>query len=626
MSNLRRILNLFLLGIVVLSLVFPGGPLAAEEKNKDQEQEKPTTIPYTEEVEVVGNVPKINTIQSVSVFKLTEMEDFNFPSLKSVLNLTPGLLSLSNGAFGQSSSTYIRGSKTSQVLYIVDGIKLRDGASLSGVDLSVVSPQIIDKVEVVRGPLSSIYGSQAMGGVISLNTFAREGAEFNVSYGSHDSYAGGFNGALKEGKFSLGLAVNTQRYSEDVNNDVFKNTGLAAKVNFKDGPFDGGLRFFGNFTNSGIPFTDFTLTPKREYSQRYMVAALPFTYTFKNQSKINVKLVYTDSKYDFEDPGDLWNPYFMSHYKNSEAEVIYSTRLMEKLSLDAGVDYAAQTILSENNYGAVLGDEKANYFSSYVNTGWNQGALQLSASLRFDKYKDIDGNISPQVGISYLIANKFKLRAAYANSFVAPNITQQVNPWGLSNFSLEPEKADTFEVGAEYYSHKLVLSATYFNTRYKDMINWVTVDYTTFTGQYQNIDNVDTHGVELAATVKPVNRLTLAAAYTYLHTEDTATGEPLLRRPKHTLSGYLAYAHKRFSLTIDMIYVGKRPDVDYSSWPSDTESPSFNTYNVSLVVPVFSSLSIFGKVSNVFDKEYQEFFNYPAPGRRFELGLKYRVK
>lgn len=627
MSKLRRFLHVCLFGTVVLSMVFPGRLAAAEEKNKENEQEEPAIINYTEEVEVVGNVPKINTIQSVTVFKIDDMAAFNFEGLKSVLNLTPGVLSLSTGKFGQSSSTYIRGSKSSQVLYIVDGIKLRDGANLNGVDLSVLSPTIIDKVEVVRGPLSSIYGSEAMGGVISMNTFSREGAEFIASYGSHDSYMGGFSGSTSLKDWVLGFSINTQRYSDNVVNDVFKNTGLTAKLNYKKNALDGGLRFFGSFTDSGIPFDDFGgFTPSRKYTQKYMIAALPLNYTINNQSKINLNLSYTDSKYEFEDIEDIWSPYFMSRFKNIEAELIYSTLVMKNINLDAGLDYSDQTIISKNDLGSVLDDEKANYFSSFVNAGWNKGPVQISASVRYDKYKNIDGNLSPQVGMSYLIANSLKLRAAYARSFVAPFISQLVNPWGLPNFDLKPEKAESFEFGAEYYSERLTLSATYFNTRYKDMIDWVTVDWVTYQGQYQNIDNVDTYGVELAATTKPFRPLTVSAAYTWLHSEDKATGNPLVRKPKHTFSGYLSYVHKRFSLTVDMVYVGKRPDLDFTAWPVDVENPAFNTYNVSLVVPVIKGLSVFGKITNAFDKEYQEFFNYPAPGRRFELGLKFRVR
>ncbi|MCP4158262.1 MAG: TonB-dependent receptor, partial [bacterium] len=170
-------------------------------------EDSETAPMFTEEVEVVGNVPVSKAIQSVCIYKAEEIEKYNFESLKSVLKLTPGLLTLSNGRFGQSSSTTIRGSRSTQVLYIVDGIKSRDKAGIGGVNLSVLSPNVIDKVEVVRGPLSNIYGSDAMGGVISMNTFAGDGANFLASLGSPGSYTGNFAGGLNFRDVTLGVSV-----------------------------------------------------------------------------------------------------------------------------------------------------------------------------------------------------------------------------------------------------------------------------------------------------------------------------------------------------------------------------------------------------------------------------------
>lgn len=619
----------FVLSVVIILFLFTGSGAAGFASNTaeaDGDSKKETGSMFTEEVEVVGNVPVVKTIQSVSIFKKEEFAKFNFESLKSVLKLTPGLLTLSTGQFGQSSSTYIRGSKTTQVLYVVDGIKLRDGGNIGGVSLAVLSPNLLEKVEVVRGPLSSIYGSDAMGGVISMSTSSREGARFLASLGSHGSYTGGFSGvtALKNG-ITLGVSVNNQRFSDNVENDVFKNTGLTAKAGYKGKNLEIGLRYFGSFTDSGIPFNYGAATPERGYKQDYSILALPLVYRFNDNHSVDVKLAYTNSKYTFNDPQDTWSPYYKNTFDNYEVEAVYAGRVMDKLDVRAGFDYADQTIMAEDSFWTILDDKKMNYFSTFASAGLGLGKLQVSASLRYDKYKDVDANISPQVGFSYLIDNKLKLRAAYSHSFLAPMVSQLVNPWGSSNFGLKPEKGKSFEVGLEYYSSKATFSAAYFNTRYKDMIDWVTVDWNTYEGQYQNFNDVDTYGVELAATLQPVDAFTLAGAYTYLYTEDKATGEPLLRKPKHTFSGYAAYVHKRFTLSVSMVYVGKRPDYDYSIWPSDVENPSFNSYDFSLMVPVLKGLTVFGRMTNAFDREYQEFVGYPAPGRRFEVGLKYKI-
>ena len=609
--------------VVFAAFSFPFS-LFPEEK-KDQ-KEKPEESMFTEVVEVVGNVPVAKTIESVSIFKNEDIETLNFESLKSVLQLTPGLLTLSAGQFGQASSTYIRGSKTTQVLYIVDGVKLRDGSNIGGISLAVLSPNLIDKVEVVRGPLSHIYGSDAMGGVVSMSTDSKEGANFMASMGSHGSYLGNFSGTAKINEFTLGLSVNTQRYSDNVVNDIFKNTGLSARLNFKKERFDAGLRIFGNLTDSGIPFNDGIPSPTRHYKQNYYIFALPLVFTLSQTAKMDVKLAYTDSTYIFKDPNDLWGlPYYKNKFANYEAEMTYNGRFFEKLDVWAGLDYSNQGILNENNFGKTLDNVKMNYFSTFVSTALNLDALQFSTSIRYDKYKDVIANLSPHIGVSYLIANRFKLRASYAQSFLAPMVSQMVNPWGTPNYDLKPEKGKSFEVGGEFYAEKVVLSATYFSTRYRDMIDWVTIDWTTYMGQYRNIANVDTYGLELTTTFRPAYCFTVSGSYTYLHTEDKATGEPLIRKPKHTFSGFLTYAHKWFTVSASIIYVGKRQDYDYKIW-TYAVAPPFNTFDFSLVIPITGDFSVFGKLTNAFDKKYEEFIGYPAPGRRFELGIKYRIK
>ncbi|HLP47239.1 MAG TPA: TonB-dependent receptor, partial [Candidatus Kapabacteria bacterium] len=484
----KKMFLILFAAIVLVAFSFPLSLLS--EENQDRKEKKEESM-FTEVVEVVGNVPVVKTIESVSIFKSEDIETLNFESLKSVLQLTPGLLTLSAGQFGQASSTYIRGSKNTQVLYIVDGVKLRDGANIGGISLAVLSPNLIDRVEVVRGPLSHIYGSDAMGGVVSMNTDSKEGANFMASMGSHGSYLGNFSGTAKLKDLTMGLSVNTQRYSDNVINDVFKNTGLSARLNFKKEKIDAGLRVFGNITDSGIPFNDGVPSPTRHYKQDYYILAVPLVFTLSAASKMDVKLAYTNSSYVFKDPNDLWGaPYYKNKFANYEAEATYNGRFFEKLDIRAGLDYSDQGILNENDYGKTLDNVKMNYFSSFVSTALNLDALQISTSIRYDKYKDVIANLSPHVGVSYLIANKFKLRASYAQSFLAPMVSQMVNPWGIPNFDLKPEKGKSFEVGGEFYAEKVVLSATYFSTKYRDMIDWVTIDWETYRGQYRNIANV----------------------------------------------------------------------------------------------------------------------------------------
>ena len=288
------------------------------------------------------------------------------------------------------------------------------------------------------------------------------------------------------------------------------------------------------------------------------------------------------------------------------------------------MDYSSQKIFTENNYGITIDNVRSDYFSSYMLLNYELGDLYLTGSVRYDKYKDVDSNISPQIGFSYLLSEKLKIRGSYSKSFKAPLPVHQINPWGASNFNLKPESGKSFEIGLDLFSKRLAAGITYFSTEYSNLIDWVTIDFTTWTGQYQNISSADIKGVELEFSYSPLKNLILNLSHTYLDSENQNTGKPLPRRPENTTAFSFIYTGKIFSLAGQFRYVGSRIDFDYSSFPPQIENPSFNTYDITTTFPLNRSISLFFKMTNLFDTEYQEFFGYISPGRRLEAGITYK--
>ena len=158
------------------------------------------------------------------------------------------------------------------------------------------------------------------------------------------------------------------------------------------------------------------------------------------------------------------------------------------------------------------------------------------------------------------------------------------------------------------------------------MIDWVTVDFTTYAGQYQNKASVKIKGYELMAIFTPSSQFSIQASYTNLDTEDLTTGDELKRRPRHSFSGLISYSHKLFTTSIQMVYVGKRIESFPRAWADGLNSPSFNTFNFNIMVPVSGDLSLTGKLSNALNTEYAEIYGYQSPKRRFELGFKFKVQ
>jgi len=579
----------------------------------------------TEVIEVIGNVSQTRSVQSVSVISKERIEKLRAVNLKSAISSVPGVLTLSSGKFGQTASTYIRGSNTTQILYIVDGIKIRDISNIGGVSLATISPFLVNKIEIVRGPLSNIYGSDAMGGVVNIDTGLEDGLKFESSLGSFGSYQGNMSWSKKTGDIYLSLGSANQFYTDNVLNDEFKNNGIKTGIEYRRSMnFSAGIKFFANITDAGIPINFQVSTPERKYKQFNYIAAVPIKFKLGDNSDLKVNLSYNRNKYEFSDTEDIWTPYYKNISDNKEIDIKLRSEIFKNFSINSGIDFASQNIFTEDTSGITIDNFKSNYLSSFVLMNYQSGDFFFTGSLRYDKYKDVKSNISPQIGISYLLNESVKFKGSYSESFKAPLPIHQINPWGISNFSLEPEKGKSYEAGMELFLSNLTAEVTYFSTEYSNLIDWAIIDFSTWAGQYQNISRADIRGVEFEVSYSPVKSFNIVYSHTYLNTKNIETGSPLPRRPENTSSLLLFYTGKSFSLSGNIRYVGRRSDFDFTAYPSDIENPPFNTYDLTGIVPLADSISLFIKMTNLMDREYQEFYGYPSPGRRIEAGITYK--
>jgi vitamin B12 transporter len=605
-------LGWFLLGF----LLFPS---AAEKKKQSAaaEEESETTM-LVEEVEVVGQVELNKAIQSITLYSEKDIRRFSSDGLKSFLNQCPGFLVLNGGHFGQMAYTYARGASVNQTLVLIDGFKITDPSSSIGLNTTFFSPYLIEKAEIVRGPLSNIYGSNAMGGVINLKTREKEGIELTAFAGSHGTYEGNLYLSKKADNFKFILNGNLLRYSDGVENDEFSNRGITLKAGFQNDLIQTTFMFLGNFSDSGIPLNLGIPTPNREYSQDNLIFALPFTYKFSESARLNIKLSHNRNQYDFNDPDDTWTSHYLNKSVISEGQISLDSLLWKHLRVNTGIDYADQKITNQDQIGIMLDEEKTHYMSAFLNTMLDLKKLFLSASIRYDKYQDLDRQLSPQFGFSYLISDTFKVRGSYSRSFRAPTLPELLNPmWG--NPDLKPEKGSSLEFGLDIYTQPVTINLVYFDSKYENLIGYSPVTWT-----YANLNQADISGIELSASLILIDGIRLWASYTYLHTYDVQNEQELLRRPKHSVSAMISYQHRTFTISGEMIYVGKRLDYDELLWET-AESPAFNTFNFKLSIPLNEKLSLIGKATNAFNHEYQEVLGYPAPGSRFILGIKYKI-
>jgi vitamin B12 transporter len=599
-----RVILLFLLAFVLFPLLF------SEEK-----KEKPL---IEVKIEVIGKVPLYRALQSISVFDEDHIKNFSPDGLKGLLNQSPGMLVLNAGNPAQFSYSFARGASVNQMLYLVDGIKLYDPSSSLAGNLSFLSPQLIEKVEIVRGPLSNLYGSSAMGGVVNVITRKKEGLILSLSAGSHGTLESSIQFGERFSDFFVFLNGDFLNYDDGLKNDHFERRGFSFASGYEKNNFDLGVSFFGTLIDAGIPQYLGMPTLDRKYKQSNFLISMPVNWRIGDKSSFNFKGSLHWNAYDFSDPNDVWNSYFSNNSLILELQAKYSLRFWEKINLIAGLDLSRQKIENANNYEKIFSGLKADVFSFFVDLHADLNKFLLAGSLRYDKYDDLAGVYSPQFGVSFNLNSFLKLRTSFSRSFRVPTLPERLNPyWG--NPVLLPETGKSYEIGADLFMNGLVLGFTYFDSTYTNLIG-----FSPLTAKFANINKAEIKGLEIAGNWEIAKGLNLLTAYTYLHTQDVQYDRALLRRPRNSLSTALHFKSSWFSLSAEMIYVGKRLDYDELLW-SVSENAQFNHFDFLLSVPLQKKVSIFCRVNNALNSHFEEVLGYPAPLRRILLGIKYQV-
>jgi vitamin B12 transporter len=570
-----------------------------------------------EKVEVIGKVPFNRAMQSVSLLDRERIRELAPDGLKGILNQSPGLLVLNAGNPAQFSYSFARGAAVNQMLYLVDGVKLHDPSSSLAGNFSFLAPPLIEKVEVVRGPLSNLYGSSAMGGVVNIVTRRREGLGFSLSGGSCGTLEGDVHFGKRLGDLSLFVSGELLDFDERQLNDRFARRGFSIHSEYRKDRLSFGASFFGSLLEAGIPWNLGQATPERRYGQDNLLVAFPLSLRLAGSGILEITGSLHWNRYDFSDPGDPWNSAYGNHSFLAELQARYATRLRPDLNLVAGVDLSRQRIGNDNNGEVLLAAAAVNVAALYADLQADLGRLLLAASLRFDKHGDRRGVFSPQAGVSFNALPFLKLRASYSGSFRAPALPEMLNPyWG--NAGLLPETGRSLEAGADLFFPALSCGFSVFASHYENLIG-----FSPLTSRFANISAARISGVEASCDWSISRSTGWRAAYTFLHTQDLQYGRELLRRPRHVLATSLHYRRRGFAAAAEVTYVGRRLDYDELLW-AVAESKAFDHLALNAAIPLGERIVFSCRVTNALNARFEEVMGYPAPLRRVMLGIAYR--
>lgn len=619
------------------------------------------------EIVVVANrapEPLSKIGNSVTVLTEAAIKESQQTVVSDLLAQTPGLNVARDGGVGQLTSVFIRGADSDETVVVIDGVQMNDPSAPGGeFNFANLLTSDISRIEILRGAQSTLYGSQAMGGVINIVTgepAGTFGGGVNAEGGSHNTGYTTANVGGKDDALMWRLSGNwygtsgIPAFDEKLGGmrlDASQIGGGSGQLRYDITPdlqFD--LR--GYYTQARTDFDGYD-TPTgnfgddNEYDKNSQVlgyAGLTLRSpdrTFTNR----VAFQYTDTEtrnFDPNAPANYGSPSIETFYgigRNEREEYQGTWTITPRIQAVFGAQHERSTIDTYSGEFQPAPPPVQNYAT--IDSGYAQlqaevlTGLTLTAGERYDRHDVYGGHSTGALAAAWVLNDGSTiLRSSFSQGFKAPSLYQLYSSYG--NLALRPEAAESWDAGVEQraWDGRLGLSATYFQRYSRDLIEFF--DCTTPNplcltepfGYYANIARAAAHGVELQGVVKPNSQLTLAANYTLTDTEDKSPGSPtygqeLIRRPKNAANASATYRWSSpLSATVAARYSGPSFDDDAATANGEIELGGYVLIDLKIAYTLWDHLELYGRVDNAGGRHYETVYQYGTYGRSGYAGVR----
>lgn len=589
------------------------------------------TAPPTASAEIVVTASAIperadETPATATVVTREEIEAREARDVADVLREVPGVTVNRTGSQGKATSLFIRGGSSKQALVLWNGIEVNYPYH-SGYNFGQLSTAGVEKIEIVRGPFSALYGSEAVSGVVNVLTERQKGGgTVDLSLGERGLFNGAISGGATFSNWNVHAAAERRQDEGFSPNDDFKGNSLIGGATFQATPqLSLGLLARRSVYDLGIPFnanaegTAFVPSPSRREEGVETQLAVPIQF---DSGRISYELRLSESRRDelFDDPQGTFGPEHTineSSVRAARGTIRSATRVG---TITVGGEYEEALVDHESAFALIDSRDRtshAAFIEDRVSIPAGAASFEVAAGLRLDDFDTFGSQLSPRVAVAW-VRSGHKLRAAYGEGFRAPGIGELYTPF-YGNPDLEAEQSRTIEAGYErwFADGNGSASVTLFDSQYDDLI------FFSSAFRYENISAASARGIELAAR-RRFAAVSTAASYTWLDAEDETTGAELIRRPRHAGSVSLGYDAGAASALLLVTHTGSRPDVTEILPYGVVRNAAYTTADVVLHYER-GGLRPFLKIENVTGERYEEAFGYPSPGRRAIVGIRYGI-
>ena len=581
--------------------------------------------------------PIEQTGASVSVVPEEAMRVQEYRAVEEVLRTIPGVQVQTSGSPGKLSTIRIRGANPTQVQVLIDGVRVKSLTS-GDFDFADLTLDDIERIEVLRGPQSTLYGADAIGGVVNVITKRGKGPPsgfVDLEAGNYETFRerAGVSGSTGPWNYSLG--VSRLDFGGQFDNDDHQLTSVNARLGYAL-PNNGEVSLTGRFQDghTGVPFAtvfpDFD--PNRDQDQQLWLLSLewrqPWTSIWEHKARVSA----VDQTLTFTDRPDPVHPFgFTSDISSTrfEAEWYHFIKPVPWNTITVGAEY-------RNEVGEVKGSYKET-IDSWALVLQDQltlfDSLYLTGGIRYDGNSTFEDKATARVAASYVIkATDTRLKASWGQGFRAPTFNELFFPAfppcaPFGNPDLKTEESTAWDAGVEQnlWDRRVRLAATYFRNDYKNLIQSTLTDPVNFCFQAQNVGEAQSEGVEVEASVMPIDGLVLALAYTYTDSEDRATGDPLRRIAPNALSVTGTWEPLAgLTLSGEVQVMSSQFEA-----PGQPRNPGYTVVNAAAAyrLPIkrwgfLSNITLHVRATNLFNESYSEVAGFPALGTHVVAGIR----
>ena len=575
-------------------------------------------------------VTRGRTPAAITVITGDELCARGITRLADALRDVPGASVVQSGSFGAQTGIFLRGGESDYTKVLIDGVPLNDAGG--AIDLAHISVADIDRIEIVRGPASVLWGSDAVTGVIQIFTTrpSRSSLRMSARGGSYDTrdLIGELGVVSGAARLSVTGGSHTTDGVLDFNNGY--RTRQASVAMGVEPSTQQSLRLMVRHSDATYHYpTDFLGAPvdSNQYRrEKRLVAGIDASAPLAPRT--TVRLTLGANELDGVSDNQVDRPDDFAYHDESE-----SSRRMADGRVDIVLPLGA-TLTTGADWTREHETNTSNFDASRINRGYYAQVLAgtgtpwlVTAGTRLDDNEKFGTFVTSRASASWRFASRTRARATFGTAFKEPAFAEVFNTsFTRGNSTLRPERSRSLELSIEQeiFSRGSTIALTWFDQRFRDRVDFIEfpADSAVF-GTFANIGRAMASGVELEARVRTTAGVGGSVGYAYLETEITQDafgreGQRLLRRPMHSASATVTYAADRGSLAATVHRVGSRHDVGYA------RLPWYTTVDIGVELDVLrrqaSDWSVTLRLENVLDEEYEAIANYRAPGRSLLVG------